>query len=285
MLRLVLTILALLVMTPVRADTVQLTLPNALVATAEYWQGDSDKPVVLVLHGFLQTYHFPTVYRLSEGLYSEGYSVLAPSLTLGVTYRRQSLACEAIHTHTLEQDLAEIGAWIDWLKAHGHTAIILSGHSAGSLELLAYVAGNPDPAIRQFVGVSIIEGRFELSDSELAALQADLGQRIARHDRSLVRQQFSFCTRMLATPASLYSYLSWTPEHILAAAHDARIPVSFIVGSKDERLGADWIRRLRATGREVHVIEGANHFMDGEHEFDLLDTVLAVISEEQKPSP
>jgi hypothetical protein len=31
---------------------------------------------------------------------------------------------------------------------------------------------------------------------------------------------------------------------------------------------------LRQTKAKVRVIEGANHFMDGDFEFDLLDTVL-----------
>jgi pimeloyl-ACP methyl ester carboxylesterase len=146
---------------------------------------------------------------------------------------------------------------------------------------LAYVAGQPDPAVRQYVAVSMIEGRFELDESALDALRVDLRRRIARGDRDLVSHQFSFCASMLATPQSLYSYLSWTPEKLLEASRNTKVKIDFIVGSKDDRLGADWVERLRKTGRQVQVIDGANHFMDGEHEFALLDTVLDLIQKER----
>ena len=46
------------------------------------------------------------------------------------------------------------------------------------------------------------------------------------------------------------------------------------MGSRDDRLGPDWIDNLKKTKAKVLVIEGANHFMDGDFEFDLLDNVL-----------
>jgi hypothetical protein len=43
-----------------RAEPVTLTLPNHLVALAEYRKGADDMPAVILLHGFLQTHEFPT---------------------------------------------------------------------------------------------------------------------------------------------------------------------------------------------------------------------------------
>jgi len=45
------------------------------------------------------------------------------------------------------------------------------------------------------------------------------------------------------------------------------------MGGNDDRLGTGWVDKLKAHNR-VKIIPGANHFMDGEHEFDLLDSVL-----------
>lgn len=256
------------------AEQIDLPLPNTLVASADYLKGDGDKPVVLILHGFLQTYNFPTVHRLADGLHSEGYSVLAPSLSLGVTYRKQSLACEAIHTHTLQDDVKEIAFWIDWLKQQGHERVVLVGHSTGSLELIAYLAGGPDPAVQKMVAISMVEGRFELAMDEYNALRDELRSLVARGENKPVMRHFSFCSKLFATPSSLVSYLDWSPDVILRAIRESSVPITIVMGSKDDRLGADWPQHLRKTGRKVQIIEGANHFMDGVYEFDLLDAIL-----------
>ena len=78
---------------PVQAGSarIELEVVPGITAEADYWPGEADKPAVLILHGFLQTREFPTVRRLAEALADEGYSVLTPSLTLGLNRRRQSL--------------------------------------------------------------------------------------------------------------------------------------------------------------------------------------------------
>jgi len=257
-----------------RAESVELTLPNKLVAMAEYRKGNADKPAVILLHGFLQTHEFPMIHRLIEGIADTGRGVLAPTLTLGVTHRRQSLACEAIHTHTMQDGEGEIGAWVKWLKARHEGSIILLGHSFGSVEALAYLSGKPDPAITRFIGVSIIEGRLKMNTAETRKLIADVRKQASHRQPPVLTQQFSFCQKYQATPASLLSYLEWTPQRVLDAGTGLTLPKLFIIGARDDRLGTGWVDKLKIHNR-VKIIPGANHFMDGEHEFDLLDTVLA----------
>ncbi|MDP2834729.1 MAG: alpha/beta fold hydrolase [Pseudomonadota bacterium] len=259
------------------AAPVELTLPNKLVANAEYRKGDPNKPAVILLHGFLQTHEFPIIHRLVEGIADTGRSVLAPTLTLGVTHRRQSLACEAIHTHTMQDVEGEIGAWVKWLKARHPGSIILLGHSFGSVEALAYLSGKPDPAITHFIGVSIIEGRLRLNTAETRKLIADIRKQARNRQPRVLTQQFSFCQEYQATPASLLSYLEWTPQRVLDASAGLTLPKLFIMGGRDDRLGSGWVDQLKTRNR-VKIIPGANHFMDGEHEFDLLDSVLAELS-------
>jgi len=97
---------------------------------------------------------------------------------------------------------------------------------------------------------------------------------IKANKKSLITEQFSFCQKYRATPESMLSYLEWTPERIIAEARRLPMQTTFIMGSRDDRLGEHWIERLQQTKAKVRVIEGANHFMDGDFEFDLLDTVL-----------
>lgn len=157
---------------------VTLEMPNRLIARADYQIGAADKPVVLILHGFLQTHDFHTAHNMADGLHDLGYNVLAPTLTLGVPYRNQSLACEAIHGHSLEDDEAEIGVWLDWLEARHQGPIILLGHSTGSVELLAYLSQHRDPRIKKLIGASIIEGALTGGEQVRSEMIADLKQRI-----------------------------------------------------------------------------------------------------------
>lgn len=260
---------------PARAEPVELTLPGQLVARGEFRPGDLAKPAVLLLHGFLQTHEFPTIQRLADNLAGEGYAVLTPSLTLGVPHRRQSLACEAIHTHGMADATAEIDAWVRWLKRKKPRAIVLMGHSFGSAQTLAYLSGKPDPAVRALIGVSMMEGRVIDDRAARQRALAELRARVKAGERQPVTQPFSYCMTYRATPASLLSYLEWTPEKLLDAMNRARLPVAMIMGGRDDRLGAGWIERLGKTRAKLEVIEGADHFMDGEHEFDLLERVLA----------
>jgi hypothetical protein len=43
-------------------------------------------------------------------------------------------------------------------------------------------------------------------------------------------------------------------------------------------LGRNWIRSLEDLRKPMVVVQGANHFMDGEHEFDLLEHSLAFLA-------
>lgn len=257
----------------VQAAPVELTHANGLVARAEYSKGAANKPAVIFLHGFLQTHEFPTIHRLIDGIGDHGHTVLAPTLTLGVTHRQQSMACEAIHTHTMQDVWREIDAWVDWLKQRHKGPIVLLGHSFGSVEALAYLSAKPDPAIKGFIGVSIVESRIKLSEAETTKLLAEMRRAMKAGRPRVVTRQFSFCQKYQATPASLLSYLEWTPRRVLDTAARLRLPSLFIMGGHDDRLGQGWLDALKQHNR-VKIIEGANHFMDGEHEFDLLDTVL-----------
>lgn len=88
-----------------------------LTAYGEYRNGDPGSRPCCYFMVFLQMHEFPTIHSLTEGLAGAGYSVLAPTLSLGLSHRKQSMACEAIHSHKMQDGSQEIAAWIAWLKA------------------------------------------------------------------------------------------------------------------------------------------------------------------------
>jgi pimeloyl-ACP methyl ester carboxylesterase len=265
------------------AVDVRLEMRPGITASAEYLAGQRGKPVVLLLHGFLQTRGFPTVATLARGLHDAGYSVLSPTLSLGIPNRERSLACEAVHAHGLDDDVAEIARWVAWLKSRGHRSIVLVGHSFGSMQLLAYLAGRPDPAVKAFIGASLVEA--QIGTTPRAALIGKLERQVQLKQHTLVNQPLSFCRDYLSTPQALLSYVRWDQAHTLAALRQSPVSAQLIMGDADELLGRNWIASLKAVQAPMVIVRGGNHFMDGEHEFDLLGHTLEFLERTRVQAP
>ena len=271
-------LLSLLFSLPLGADTIREHLPSGRYGVAAYHQGEMDKPAVLVLHGFLTTHNFNTVMSMVELLAEHGNTVLAPTMTLGINARQGGLSCDAIHTHTLEEDLEEITFWINWLSSRGHGHIVLIGHSSGSLELLAYLNKNPDPAVTKLIATSLVYADGFNSSALVEQQISEAQQKHRQGDRSLQSYTLSYCRgNFLAPPYVYLSYTTWTRQRVLAALQQSPVPVAIIMGGKDERFKQSWVQGLRQTGAEVITIDGASHFFDSHHEFDLHDAILSLL--------
>lgn len=253
------------------------TLPSGYIATAEYQNSKSKLPAVVVLHGFLSTRNFLTVSSLVDSLTNEGYTVLAPNLSLGVNNRQASLACEAIHTHSINDDIAEIKFWVKWLEDHGHNDIVLLGHSYGSLHGLLYAVGNNDPAVKMLIAASLVDVDHDISSEVIKSQITSARALLAKHDNSLREYQVSYCRKYVAPPEAFLSYATWSREKILKTISLAKIPVEVILGSDDKRMGKDWPKLLKNSGVTVNVIQGANHFFYNEQEFDLQESVFKIL--------
>ncbi len=263
------------------AVIVQQEMRPGIGAGAEYLAGERSKPAVLLLHGFLQTREFPTVAMLARGLHDAGYTVLSPTLSLNIPDRKQSLSCEAIHKHSLDDDVAEIGRWVNWLKSRGHRAIVLVGHSFGSLQLLAYLSFKPDAAVKGYIGASLVEA--QIGTDARAELIAQLEDRVHGKQRALLTHALSFCRKYPSTPEGLLSYVRWDQARVLAALKQSPIDVRLIMGDADAMLGGSWLKALQHVQTPMAIVKGANHFMDGEHEFDLLERTLNHLEALQQP--
>ena len=259
------------------AGQVGMPLPSGVEATAAYHRGESGRPAILILHGFLQTRDFPTVQRLAETLAEDGYTVLAPTLSLGIDRRRQSLACEAINTHTMEGSAREVAGWVRWLEAQGHHQILLVGHSSGALVALAYLADRPAESVHGGILISLTyfgPGPANLETPEELARARRLAAAGVRRPETFA---LAFCRRYVALPQAYLSYTDWDRDHTLERLASTHRPLHLVVGGSDPRIDRHWTRQLRARGARVHVIEGANHFFDAAHEFDLLETVEGLV--------
>lgn len=259
------------------SGVVEAKLPSGVIVGAGFHAGKPGMPAVLVLHGFLQTQAFPTVASLAEALSTAGYTVLTPTLSLGVSGRKASLACEALHLHTLEEDVAEVAFWTRWLEKKGHRHLILVGHSFGNLQLLRYLQKRPTNSVKQVVMISLTDVEVKQSAEQRAKMALDLRNRIARQDNGLTLSEFGHCKKYPSPPAALLSYLIISRQIILDSLATVPVPVSVIMGGADDRMGQDWTGRLISRGMTVQVVPGASHFFDNQYEFDLQEAVLKAL--------
>ena len=254
-----------------------LELPSGLTAESDYWPGEADRPAILILHGFLQTREFPTVRRLAEGLADEGYSVLLPSLTLGLDRRRQSVACEAIHTHSMQQDVGELRAWIDWLWQRHDKPPVIVGHSAGGAQIVALLDTHPDLVVEQALLISLSYFGEEQGPDRSALLRARAQRDLAGNPDGMSRYALTFCQQYVTAPAQLLSYLDWDKHSLREALGRSPVPVTVVYGGSDTRVDSQWLEELRDGGVRVRRVRGANHFFDLAHEFELFDEVLDIL--------
>jgi pimeloyl-ACP methyl ester carboxylesterase len=266
-------------------EVVAARLPNGTAVSAEFRAGKAHRPAVLILHGFLQTRHYLTVSTLADSAAEAGYTVLTPTLSLGISERRQSLQCDAIHTHGMADDIAEIAFWIDWLGAKGYHRIVLMGHSFGSLQLLAYLQQHPDHGVRRLIATSLLDVSRDTPAALRDQFLRQARQQVAAGNTALGQYQLSYCNKY-PTPAAAYlSYAAWSRQRILDAVKGARVPITAIFGSEDKRLDAQWPNDLRAAGATVIMIPGANHFFMADHEFDLFDMVHGLLQKSARKTP
>lgn len=264
------------------AEDVVLSLePSQLKAEAHYLLGETNKPAVLILHGFLTTNQFHTVVAMANALHEEGYTTLGPTLTLDISLRKSSVKCNSIHTHTLEKDIAEVAQWVQWLNAQGHKKVVVLGHSSGSQELLELLHIHPELNISAAVFTSL----FYLNGEEIGSMDSEIAlakQAQAQEQNQPQKFSFLFCKNNYhATPESFLSYMKLDRPYILERLTALKIPHYTIMGGADKRYlstGRDWLTQLNQTGTHLTIVEGANHFFSSEYEFTLQERIVEILN-------
>ena len=265
----------------VNAGSARIELPVAsrIIAEAEYWPGEAGLPAVLIVHGFLQTHDFSTVRRLAGALADHGFSVLTPSLSLGFNRRRQGVACEALHVHSMGQDIAELRAWTEWLAERSGTPPVLIGHGAGGVQLSAMLDANPHLNVERALLISLSSFNEELRAEEFAAIKARATADALDPGARMRRYALSYCGTYVTTPAKLLSYLRWDRDHLTRALVNSAVPITVVYGGRDSYIDRAWLAGLQSGGVAVRQVAGANHFFDLAHETDLLNEVLRLLAE------
>lgn len=264
------------------AAEVSIKINEDINALADYHEGDEDKPAVLILHGILQTKNFSTIKLISNYLVEEDYTVLAPTLSLGIDSRVESLSCEAIHTHSMQSDIAEVSTWIQWLKKKTNKSIILVGHSAGATQLMAYLdqykgeIEQPAKVILISLAYFANQPNSYTSSESINKARKSLSNNVIQPDK----YGFTYCKEYISTPDAYLSYIEWSRDKVTKKLLELDSSFSLLFGSADKRVDQSWPPALKEKGLDVTIVKDANHFFHAFHEFDLLDYIAGVLEKD-----
>ncbi len=272
---------------PAFAQPVEVKLPDGIIVTANYHTGLATRPAVLMLHGFLQTWHSPPMSSLASNLASKGYTVLSPTMSLNINRRNQSMACDAVHTHTMEGEVAEVDFWVNWLNNNGFKDIALIGFSStGNIAALLYSTHKSHPSIRQVILTSL--NPLFADSSERQNLLGTTNTKHPKHSKELEHVSLGYCKQnFTATMNSYRSYAAYDNSNILELIKNTRVPTEIILGSADTIIPANWPAQINAlnTHNPVIIIENTNHFFDDTSEFDLAETVENILENISSKNP
>jgi len=256
-------------------------LSSGIEAVARYTPGEKQKPVILILHGFLTTNNFNTVLSLDRMLRENGFSVLAPTITLGIHRRDSGFACKAIHTNTIEDDVREIADWVDWLVKKGHKNIILLGHSQGSMKLLAYLSQDKAPKeVKLLIASSLSYIDAFIGSKEKQKYIAQAQKAVQNKITQPGTYSLAYCKNDYVAPAEVYlSWAHWDEERVISAINQSQIPVYVVMGGRDRYFNSYWINKIKKSKANITTIKQASHFFDGNEEFDYHDVILQQLEE------
>lgn len=228
---------------------------------------------VLITHGTLAHKDMELIQSLQEGLAEHGIASLAHSLTLAQDSRTGMYDCAVPHAHAHEDGIAEIGAWVKWLRDNGAASVSLMGHSRGGNQVAWYAAesGGVEKVVLLAPALGL-SGKFAATvlkrrtgaDITPAFTQAVILVKEGKGETMLDVPGFIYCAKGKATARSIVSYYGEDKRRD-AIANLSRIksPVLVIAGSKDTAV-PDVPGKIKpiADGKKLRfeMIEDADHF-------------------------
>ena len=256
---------------PSRAVIIEEILPDGLHVTADFRQGDTDKPAILFLHGFMTVHTFSLIQKITDELNDNDFTILSPTLSLGISKRKSTLACDALHLHSMQNDIKEIDFWFQWLISKGYKRIILMGHSTGAMQIIHYANIYDHKEIAQVLGISLVP----LGRRDLPKLQSSINkarQLVRNKDKKIHNFTIAYCDENYSSPAVDYlSYAEWDSRRILDTIKNLNKTATIIMGGADDSVYPDWNKEMINTGAKVIIIDGANHFFSQGQKFELFD--------------
>ena len=263
------------------AKDIETVLPGGALAEADYRQGNPDKPAILLIHGFLTVHNFNLIQNIASELADNGFTVLAPTLTLGISKRRTTLDCDALHLHSMDEDLKEIEWWVKWLIDNGHKKIILMGHSSGAVQIVAYANTFKHREVTKLIALSLVPLSSPMIRHSPESNQ-QASNLVKKNNTEIHNFTVAYCIDNYSSPVKQYlSYAQWNSSRILKSLNALILEKTIIIGSMDTSRSDMWINDIKNTNSIVYIIEGADHFFGSGTEFELYDRIMQGIAGNQ----
>ncbi len=239
---------------------------------AEFSKADEKSvadPAILLLHGSGAHHKMETISGIQQALLEHGYSVLAISLSLGVSDRHGMMACDEVHNHLHTDAFDEIDAWLGFLRQSGVRRIILMGHSRGGNQIAWYAR---EGGVKEIAGIVLLapatwsksraamryKERFGQSLDELI----ERARKTAPESR-LKDIPFLACPATTVTARSFLGYYEDEPRRDTPSLLSAlEMPVLVVAASEDTIVPdlADRLRNNPAPHVSLSIVDGADHF-------------------------
>ncbi len=250
--------------------------------------------VLLITHGTLAHNRMELIRALQDLLKERGISTLAINLSLGITRRRGMYDCRQPMRHRHEDAVAEIAAWVDWLRRRGAREIWLLGHSRGGNQTAWYAATMADPAVTKVIllapmtddektAAASYEKRFGVPLAPMLAQARDF-RAAGRGGDPMELPGILYCKDALATPDSFLSYHAPDPRRdTLYWLPKIRVPV-LVIAASDDQVVPDLIEKVKplADGKRIRLqVIDADHFFRDFAAEDAADAITAFIRGER----
>lgn len=246
--------------------------------------------VVLITHGSLAHNGMETVMSLQKLLKDKGHNTLAINLSLGLDNRHGMYDCKVIHRHRNTDAVAEISAWVGWLKGQGAKQVAVLGHSRGGAQTALYGAKYRDdvvnavvllaPATQENNGADRYQQLFQQSQRALVARAQKL-TKTGKGSTVLKRVGILTCTDASVTAESFLSYYDPNaPVDSPTLIQKIGAPVLVVVAGNDEIvIGLENKVAPLVDGQQIQmkVINGADHFfrdLNMDEAVEAIDTFL-----------
>jgi pimeloyl-ACP methyl ester carboxylesterase len=230
--------------------------------------------VILMLHGTMAHGRMEIMEALQSLLAERGYNSLSINLSLGIDAREGMMDCAAPHVHRHEDALAELDAWMGWLKARGAGRVALLAHSRGGAQMAWYAAEHEPEGVEKVVLVAPAtsdhmktareyEARYGVPLAQVYDQAVEL-QCMGQPDTLIEGIGFLYCADARASAAAVTSYYADNPDFDAPTLLPMLgLEVLVIAGSEDTTV-ADLPGRMEPLKEEAHihyaVVDGADHF-------------------------
>jgi len=263
-----------LISTQAMAETVEIEHAGmTLNAELELAEGSSLTEGVLILtHGTLAHSRMELISMLQALFVDAGINTLAVNLSLGIDNREQAMYdCAVPARHTMQDAVAEISAWQDWLDSQNAGPRWLMGHSRGGNQTAQYTLGD---ASRVNAQILLAPATWDLSDSLTGyskRYNTDINALLEQakgmsSDTIIDSASILYCENSGASAASLLSYYGNYPNYdtpTVLAQTDT--PTLVIAGSLDTVV-ADLPEKMASVSKDnvemVSILDADHFFLD-----------------------